>query len=130
MIEQHPTGPACRLTEFHSGPLHIGTRAHQRVGTVCRSDRPVREVIDVLVSVKRDLATTRRFFIRPGTWPRPSEVTTDRDLPSESHDGEPTHHHERASRWFDGQIRRLAPHTKQPPTGRVRQRVTPMRDRS
>lgn len=68
------------------------------------------QVIDVLVSVKRDLATTRRFFIRPGTWPRPSEVATDRDLPSESHDGEPTHHHERASRWFDGQIRRLAPH--------------------
>jgi transposase-like protein len=38
------------------------------------------QVIDVLVSVKRDLATTRRFFIRPGTWPRPNEVTIDRDL--------------------------------------------------
>jgi len=36
--------------------------------------------INVLVSVKRNLATTRRFFIRPGTWLRPSEVTTDSDL--------------------------------------------------
>jgi len=30
------------------------------------------QVIDMLVSMKLDLATTRRFFIRPGTWFRPS----------------------------------------------------------
>jgi transposase-like protein len=37
------------------------------------------QVIDVLVSEKRDLAATRRFFTRAlGQAPRPAEVTTDR----------------------------------------------------
>ena len=37
------------------------------------------QVIDVLVSERRDLAATRRFFTRaPEHGPRPSEVTTDR----------------------------------------------------
>ncbi|MDQ3764878.1 MAG: IS6 family transposase [Actinomycetota bacterium] len=37
------------------------------------------QVIDVLVSEKRDLAATRRFFTRAlGHGPRPSEVSTDR----------------------------------------------------
>jgi transposase-like protein len=37
------------------------------------------EVIDVLVSEKRDLAATRRFFIRAlGHGLHPTEVTTDR----------------------------------------------------
>jgi transposase-like protein len=37
------------------------------------------QVIDVLVSEKRDLAATRRFFIRAlDHGPRPSEVSTDR----------------------------------------------------
>lgn len=37
------------------------------------------QVIDVLVSPKRDLAATRRFFSRAlGQAPRPAEVTTDR----------------------------------------------------
>jgi transposase, IS6 family len=37
------------------------------------------QVIDVLVSEKRDLAATRRFFIRAlGHCTRPSEVSTDR----------------------------------------------------
>ena len=37
------------------------------------------QVIDVLVSQKRDLAATRRFFTRAlEHGPRPSEVTTDR----------------------------------------------------
>lgn len=38
------------------------------------------QVIDMLMSVKQDLTTTRRFFIRPRTWPRLSEVTTNHDL--------------------------------------------------
>jgi transposase-like protein len=38
-----------------------------------------RQVIDVLVAEKRDLATTRRFFARALTHgPHPSEVSTDR----------------------------------------------------
>jgi IS6 family transposase len=37
------------------------------------------QVVDVLVSEKRDLAATRRFFTRTLEYgPRPSEVTTDR----------------------------------------------------
>ena len=41
--------------------------------------RPVRQVIDVLVSEKRDLAATRRFFTRAlDHAPSPIEVTTDR----------------------------------------------------
>ena len=40
--------------------------------------RPVRQVIDVLVSEKRDLAATRRFFTRAlEHGPSPIEVTTD-----------------------------------------------------
>jgi transposase, IS6 family len=40
------------------------------------------QVIDVLVSQKRDLAATRRFFTRAlEHCPRPTEVTTDRARP-------------------------------------------------
>jgi transposase, IS6 family len=39
------------------------------------------QVIDVVVSEKRDLAATRRFFSRAlGQDPRPAEVTTDRRI--------------------------------------------------
>jgi transposase-like protein len=49
------------------------------MGLPLPSDRQLGQVIDVMVSEKRDLAATRRFFtlaLRSGL--RPTEVTTDR----------------------------------------------------
>ena len=49
------------------------------MGVSVPGHRPVRQLIDVLVSEKRDLAATRRFFTRAlGHGPCPIEVTTDR----------------------------------------------------
>jgi transposase-like protein len=49
------------------------------MGLSVPSDRPVRQVIDVLVSEKRNLAATRRFFTHAlEHGPSPTEVTTDR----------------------------------------------------
>jgi IS6 family transposase len=52
------------------------------VGVSVSGDRQYGEVIDVLVSENRDLAATRRFFLRAlEHGPRPTEVTTDRARP-------------------------------------------------
>ena len=49
------------------------------MGLSVSGDRSVRQVIDILVAEKRDMAATRRFFTRAlEHGPSPTEVTTDR----------------------------------------------------
>jgi transposase-like protein len=68
---------------MHPGIAGSSTRRHGKVAGrwvyLCRAIDQYGQVIDVLVSQKRDLAATRRFFTRAlDHGPRPTEVSTDR----------------------------------------------------
>jgi transposase-like protein len=69
--------------EHHGSPVHNAGMRHARSSDYAHvDDRAIDQfgqVIDVLITEKRDLAATCRFFtpaLRPGS--RPAEVSTDR----------------------------------------------------